>query len=374
MTDTPADLQRSPLDAVHRDLGARMGPFAGWSMPIEYAGTLAEHAAVRERVGLFDVTHLGKFGASGPGAFPALQLAFTNDLGKVPVGGAQYGMALNERGGIEDDLIVYRLGEQDWLVVPNAANVGRIFAAFSAQAGSAVDARVRDDLALLAVQGPRSFEVVTALWPEAEPLDYFRCARATWRDTSIVVSRTGYTGEWGYELFIPGEAAADVWREVMRRGEPFGIAPCGLGARDTLRLEMGYPLHGNDISPERTPLEARLGWAVSFDKGGFAGRDALVRQRAAGVPARLWGLRTEGRGAIPRPHYGVHADGERVGETTSGGFSPTLRAGIALAYLSPVDRFAEGDRVEVDVRGRRGPATVTRPPFVGSDPRRRGPA
>ncbi len=365
-------LRHSPLEEEHRALGAKLGPFAGWLMPIEYQGTLAEHAAVRGAVGVFDVTHLGKFTASGPGAFDALQRAFTNDIRKVAVGGAQYGMALNERGGIEDDLIVYRLSEDRWLVVPNAANVGRVQQAFARQAGSDVESHVRDDLALLAVQGPRSKEIVANLWPQAAALAYFHCTEANYRGERVVVSRTGYTGEVGFELFVPVVRSVELWRDVLALGEGMGILPCGLGARDTLRLEMGYPLHGNDISPDRTPLEAGLRWAVSFDKGDFVGRDALVRQREEGAPARLWGLRVDDRRAIPRPHYAVLDGGgadERVGETTSGGFSPTLRVGIALAYLSPAERFAPGDSVQVDVRGRRGQAVVTKPPFVASSPR-----
>jgi aminomethyltransferase len=361
------DLRHSPLEGEHRALGAKLGPFAGWLMPIDYGGTLTEHAAVREAVGVFDVSHLGKFTASGPGAFDGLQRAFTNDLRKVAVGGAQYGMALNERGGIEDDLIVYRLGQDRWLVVPNAANVERVHAAFANQAGGDVESRVRDDLALLAVQGPRSRDIVAQLWPQVAALAYFHCAEANFRGERVVVSRTGYTGELGYELFVPVVRAAEVWRQVLSLGARHGILPCGLGARDTLRLEMGYPLHGNDISPDRTPLEAGLRWAVSFDKSDFVGRDALLQQKEQGVPATLWGLRVDDRRAIPRAHYAVFAGDERVGETTSGGFSPTLKVGIALAYLR--DGFDAGDRVEVDVRGRRGDSVVTKPPFVTSSPR-----
>ena len=363
------DLQHSPLEAEHRALGAKLGPFAGWLMPIEYpTGTIAEHTGVRGAVGMFDVSHMGKFIASGPGALPALQRAFTNDISRIAVGGAQYGMALNDDGGIVDDLIVYRLAEERFLVVPNAANVGKVYASFVGQAGDDVESGVLHDWTLIAVQGPRSPEVVGALFPDALPLAYMHCTESTWRDEPAVASRSGYTGERGYELFVASSLAVDLWHSLLDIGIPFGLVPAGLGARDTLRTEMGYPLHGNDISPDRTPLEAGLSWAVSFDKGDFVGRGALVRQREAGVPDRLWGLRMDGR-LIPRPHYGVFRYDERVGETTSGTFSPTLRQGIALAYLSPADGFGPGDRVEVDIRGRRGDALVVKPPFVDASPR-----
>jgi aminomethyltransferase len=367
--DTAAPAQHSPLEDEHRALGAKLAPFAGWLMPIEYpTGTIAEHTAVREAAGVFDVTHLGKFTASGPGALPALQRAFTADASKVPVGGAQYSMALNAEGGIVDDLIAYRTGEDRFLVVPNAANVDGVYGAFVAQAGDDVESAVLNDWALLAVQGPTSTELVRAFFAGADELGYMRCMESTYADRPAVVSRTGYTGERGYELFVPYERAVQLWRELLDVGIAMGLVPAGLAARDTLRTEMGYPLHGNDISPDRTPLEARLSWAVSFDKGEFVGRDALVRQRDAGVPDRLWGLRMEDR-LIPRPHYGVFVGDERVGETTSGTFSPTLRRGIAMAYLEPADRFEPGDPVHVDVRGRRGSAAVVKPPFVEASPR-----
>jgi aminomethyltransferase len=367
--DTAAPEHHSPLEDEHRALGAKLGPFAGWLMPIEYpTGTIAEHTAVREASGLFDVTHLGKFTASGPGAVNALQRAFTADVSKVPVGGAQYSMALNEEGGIVDDLIVYRIEEDRFLVVPNAANVDGVYGAFVAQAGDDVGSAVLDDWALLAVQGPRSPEVVSAFFEEADGLGYMRCAETSYAGERAVVSRTGYTGERGYELFVLYDRAVQLWRELLDVGIAMGLVPAGLAARDTLRTEMGYPLHGNDISEERTPLEAGLSWAVSFEKGEFVGRDALIRQRESGVPDRLWGLRMEDR-LIPRPHYAVFAGDKQVGETTSGTFSPTLRQGIGMAYLSPADRFAPGDPVLVDIRGRRGSAVVVRPPFVDASPR-----
>ncbi|HXF58181.1 MAG TPA: glycine cleavage system aminomethyltransferase GcvT [Actinomycetota bacterium] len=359
-------LRGTPLEAEHVAAGARMGEFAGWYLPIEFEGTVAEHRAVREAVGLFDLAHLGEVIVEGPGAFDLLQGTLTNDLRKVPVGGAQYNLLLNERGGVVDDLIVYRLGEERFLVVPNAANTERVHGVLRSRAPDGTAVTLRDDLCLLAVQGPRSLEVVAELFPEARDLAYLRCTETAFGGEPVVLARSGYTGERGYELFVPGAVAVELWRALLRAGEPHGIRRCGLGARDTLRLEMGYPLHGNDLSEDRTPLEAGLGWAVALDKGDFPGRAVLLRQREEGVPVRLWGLRMEDR-LIPRPHYPVYADGERVGETTSGTFSPTLRVGIALAYLA--SGLGPGDEVAVDVRGRRGRARVVKPPFVSSSPR-----
>jgi aminomethyltransferase len=337
-------------------------------MPIQYRGTLAEHRAVREAVGLFDLTHLGKIDVAGPGAFEALQRAMPNDLSKVKVGAAQYNMVLNERGGIVDDLIVYRVGEDRFLVVPNAANTQRVHRAILSVAEGPTDVVLREDIAILAPQGPRSFELVGQVFGEAPALDYMHSAALTYRGDPMVVSRSGYTGERGFELFVPDTLAVDLWRELVQLGEPLGLEPCGLAARDTLRLEMGYPLHGNDISEERTPLEAGLSWAVDMDKDDFLGRGALEKQKERGIPTRLWGLRMQDR-LIPRAHYPVFDRDEQVGETTSGTFSPTLGLGIAMAYLSPRERFTAGDLVEIDVRGRRGRAEVVRPPFVGSSPK-----
>ena len=360
-----ANLKRSPLEAEHVALGARMGPFAGWFMPIEYEGTLAEHRAVREDVGAFDLVHLGKVFVEGAGGLDLLQHCFTNDVARIEPGAAQYNLCLDERGGIVDDVIVYRLGEERWLVVPNAANRDRVHALMleSASVTGAQAMATIEEWVLIAPQGPRARDVVVPLFPEAEPLEYMHCTDAMWRDVPAVVSRSGYTGELGYELIVPAQTSVELWRAVLAAG----ARPCGLGARDTLRLEMGYPLHGNDIDETTTPLQAAASWAVALDTE-FRGRDALVKQKEEGIPDRLWGLKMTGR-LIPRAHYPVYAGDERVGETTSGTFSPTLRVGIALAYLAPRERFSAGDRVEVDVRGRRGEAEVVRPPFVPSSPK-----
>jgi len=354
------ELQRTPLEDEHRALGASMGAFGGWLMPIEYGGVLKEHAAVREGAGIFDLTHLGKVDVLGPGARDHLQGIVTNDLSRVGVGEAQYNLVLTEEGGIVDDLIVYRTGEEAWLVVPNAGNTTRVLAILE---GGDAEVRHRPDLVTLAVQGPEAMGLVRPVFPEVDGLGFMEAAASSFRGAEVLVARSGYTGEPGVEVFVPEEAAAGPWRELTGAG----AEPVGLGARDTLRLEMGYPLHGNDISEDRTPMEAGLSWAVAMEKGDFTGREALARIKEAGGPAqRLRGLRMLGK-RIPRSHFRVSKEGRPVGETTSGTFSPTLRVGIALAYLG---REVElGDTVEVDVRGRAAEAEVVRPPFVDRSPK-----
>ena len=349
-------------------LGAKLGEFAGWLMPIEYEGTLSEHGAVREAAGIFDLTHLGKVEVHGPGALGWLQRVVTNDLGKIELGQAQYNLVLNDQGGIIDDLIVYWDTPDAFLVVPNAANVEPVLAALTEGAPGDVTIRHRPDLTTIAVQGPRSPGLVGGMFEGTGSLEYMHSRTVTYRDQAVMLARSGYTGEPGYELFATAEVAESLWIELLEKGQDVGLKPAGLGARDTLRLEMAYPLHGNDISEDRTPLEAGVSWAVSFDKGEFRGREALVKQKDQGIQARLRALRMEGR-LIPRAHYPVFSEGAQVGETTSGTFSPSLRVGIALAYLSPPEGFAPGDNVEIDVRGRRGRAEIVKPPFVDRGPK-----
>jgi aminomethyltransferase len=368
--------KRSPLDAVHRRLGAKMGPFAGWEMPIEYAGTLSEHRAVRDSVGVFDLTHLGKVEVTGPGARAALQHALSGDLDKLAgPGSAQYTLCLNDEGTIIDDLIVYWTAE-GYLLVPNAANWPRVAEAVRASAaklrggdaGAGVEVVPRPDVAVLAVQGPAAPELVGELFPaEVAGMEYMHAAPVTYAGETLRLARTGYTGERGYELLVPGELAAKLWEELFERGERLGVVPAGLGARDTLRLEMGYPLHGNDISTETDPFEARIGWAVAMGKPAFRGREALAERKAAGTRRLLVGLVSSDR-LIPRHGMGVLASGEPAGEVTSGTFSPTLRHGIALAYVDR-DHTEKGTELEVDVRGKRGAVRVTRPPFVDASPK-----
>jgi aminomethyltransferase len=368
--------KRSALHAVHRRLGARMGGFAGWEMPIEYTGTLSEHRAVREAVGLFDLSHLGKVEVHGEGARAAVQHALSGDLDRLAgPGSAQYTLCLTDAGTIVDDLIVYWAAD-GYLLVPNAANWPKVADAVRASAqalhdrGEAgpVEVVPRPDVAVLAVQGPKAPDLVGMLFPaEVAGMEYMHTAPVTYAGESVRLARTGYTGERGYELLVPGEIAGKLWDELLERGERFGVVPAGLGARDTLRLEMGYPLHGNDISTETDPFEARIGWSVAMGKPDFRGRDALVERKAAGPRRLLVGLSSADR-MIPRHGMGVFAGGQRVGEVTSGTFSPTLRRGVALAYLDRA-HAEPGTELEIDVRGRRGAVQVTRPPFVDASPK-----
>lgn len=346
-----------------------MADFGGWDMPIEYAGTVAEHVAVREAAGVFDVSHMGKVAIHGPGAVAWLNTVLANDLDRITAGQAQYSMLLNDSGGVIDDLIVYRWSDDGAYVIPNAANAAAVLDVLRRSVPS--DITIDDQHlthGILAVQGPRSAEVLAALGLPTDH-DYMTMAMTRWQEAPVVVCRTGYTGEHGYELIAPNEVLVDLWDALLGAGAPMGLVPAGLGARDTLRTEMGYPLHGQDISPSITPVEALLGWAVGWDKPDFHGRDAVSRQREQGPARRLRGLLALERG-IPRPHMAVHrADGGDdplggavVGETTSGTFSPSLKQGIALALLDAA--VSVDDEVVVDVRGRAARFRVVKPPFV----------
>jgi aminomethyltransferase len=367
--DETLELKHTPLEAEHRGLGAKLGPFGGWDMPIEYEGALAEHRAVRERVGLFDLTHLGKVEIDGPGALALLQGVVTNDVAAVDVGEAQYNLVLNEGGGVIEDLIVYRMEPQRYFVVPNASNTARVLQILGeAETPDLVHLMYHQDWCFLAVQGPASPEVVKGLFPEAAALEFMRCAESSFHRRPVIVTRSGYTGEIGFELFTYQDIAVDLWRSLLEEIAPHEGAPCGLAARDILRLEMGYPLYGQDLFESSTAFEAGLSWAVAMDKGAFRGREALARQRQEGLPSRLLGLRMHERRYIPRAHYPVFEGDLLIGEVTSGTFSPLLQTGIGLAYLWPED-VGIGDEVTVDIRGRRGSATVVRPPFVDRSPR-----
>lgn len=336
-----------------------MGVFAGWDMPISYAGTIAEHTAVRERVGIFDVSHLGKVMVRGGGAAGVLDRVLSNRMADLAPGRARYSLILNEEAGIVDDLIVYALSLEELLIVPNAANVDEVERRLRSSASG--EAEVEHlDWATIAVQGPRSREVLAKVLPEVSELGYMRVERAG----SVSVARSGYTGEHGYEVFAPAPEAPALWTALLAAVRVADGEPAGLAARDTLRLEMGYPLHGNDIDPKTTPREAHLDWAVATSKETFVGKEAYESR-----PARkeLIGIRMEDR-VIPRRGAVVLIGGRRVGEVTSGTFSPTLRIGIALAYVEP-GSLPVGDRVEVEVRGKVGAGRVTRPPFVTSSPK-----
>jgi aminomethyltransferase len=357
-------LLNSPLHQRHVAAGAKFAPFSGWSMPLEYAGAgvLAEHAAVRNAVGIFDVSHLGKATVTGPGAADFVNRCLTADLGKIGPGQAQYTLLCYPDGGVVDDMIAYLKSPDEVFLIPNAANCARVVALLAEAAPDGVSVTNQHrDFAVLAVQGTLSDEVVSgAGFPAGH--DYMTFVSVDDRRTPVTVCRTGYTGERGYELVVPVGAAAAVWDAVLAAGEPHGLQPAGLGARDTLRTEMGYPLHGQDISPAITPVQARLGWAVGWKKQSFFGADALRAEKEAGPRRLLRGLRAAGRG-IPRPGMVVRLpDGREVGTVTSGTFSPTLKIGIALALIEA--GLQDDDVVTVDIRSRREPFVITKPPFV----------
>ena len=368
-------LLRSPLHERHEALGAKFAEFGGWTMPLEYTGerggVVKEHTAVRSGVGLFDVSHLGKATVSGPGAAAYVNATLSNDLGKIGHGQAQYTLCCDdETGGIVDDLIAYFQDDDQVLLVPNAANTAEVVRRLAAGAPEGIQVTDQHrDYAVLALQGTSSDEVLKAVGLPAghDYMSFVESGFDAVDGVGVVVCRTGYTGERGYELIVENAAAPALWDALMAAGEPFGIAACGLGARDTLRTEMGYPLHGQDISLDVTPNEARLGWAVGWKKDAFWGRAALVAEKEQGPRRRLVALKATGRG-IPRAHMGVSLTPDvRVGEITSGTFSPTLKQGIALALVSSnVNPDAE---LGVDIRGRVEPFAQVKLPFVDTSVR-----
>ncbi len=364
--DAEESLLHSPLHAEHVALGATMGAFGGWDMPISYAGAgvVAEHTAVRTAVGIFDVSHLGKASVTGPGAAAFVNDCLTADLAKISPGQAQYTMCCNASGGVIDDLIAYLVSDDEVFLIPNAANTAAVVAALAEAAPEGVEVTNRHtDFAVLAVQGPASDEVMAALGLPSD-LEYMSWVDAEFEGRPVRVCRTGYTGERGYEL-VPGwQDAPAVWEALVHEAGLRGGRPAGLGARDTLRTEMGYALHGQDLGPDISPVQARVGWAVGWRKPSFFGRLALLTEREEGPIRASWGLLALDRGVL-RSHLGVlDADGARIGETTSGTFSPTLGKGIGLALIDTISEVAENDEIAVDVRGRRLRVRVVKPPFV----------
>ncbi len=363
-----SELLHSPLHDRHVALGAKLADFGGWEMPIEYAasggGVIKEHTAVRETVGIFDVSHLGKATVSGPGARAFVNSCLSNDLGRIEPGKAQYTLCCDESGGVVDDLIAYLVSDEEVFLVPNAANTTEVVRRLAAAAPDGVTVTGQhQDFGVLAVQGPRSADVLGALGLPSE-LDYMAYCDASFDGRAVRVCRTGYTGEHGYELIPAWSDTAAVWDALLAAAGLLDGRPAGLGARDTLRTEAGYPLHGQDLSLGISPLQARAGWALGWKKDEFWGRDALTAEKQAGPARLLWGLESLERG-IPRSHMNVlAADGAVIGEVTSGTFSPSLRKGIALALLATDAGVSDGDEVAVDVRGRPSPMRVCRPPFV----------
>lgn len=359
MTET---LRRSPLDAEHRALGARLTEFGGWDMPIQYRSVLEEHRACREHAVVFDVSHLGSVRVAGTGAVPVLQWALTNDLGRIGPGRAQYTHLLDpDDAHVVDDIIVWWVDDDELLVMPNASNthpiVSTLEAANATRGGGGEIADITATRAVLAVQGPEARALLATVSTAMAEVPRFEVARVRWGDVDCIVAGTGYTGEDGVEIHVPAEHAPALWREIVAAG----VVPAGLGARDTLRLEAGLPLHGHELGPGITPLQAGLSWVVRFDKGDFRGREPLLAERERGVTRRLRGLLVEGR-RPPRAGYAVTRDGVTIGEVTSGNFSPTLERAIALAFLPP--EIEDGAQLAVEMRGSSVPATVVKPPFV----------
>ena len=359
-------MKTSPLHDKHLTLKAKMADFGGWLMPIEYpgAGVLAEHAAVREKVGLFDVSHLGKASVTGEGSLEFLNECLTNDLTKISDGCAQYTLLCSPNGGVIDDLIAYRNSVNDFFLVPNASNTTDVVAALQAQAPSHISVvNLHNDFAVLAIQGPLAPEVLTRLGITTE-IDYMAFTHVNISGADVIICRTGYTGELGFELLPRTQDAARVWDAIVQIITPMGGLVCGLGARDTLRTEMGYPLHGHELSLEISPVEASANWAVGWDKEKFIGAATLKSQKAVGAPRKSFALKSLDRG-IPRAGMAVkNLDGVVLGEITSGTFSPSLKIGIGLALLTPDVKV--GQKLVIDVRGRESQCEVVRLPFVTS--------
>jgi aminomethyltransferase len=352
--------KQTPLYAEHVRLGAKMIGFGGWDMPVYYSSILEEHQAVRQRVGIFDISHMGQIRVSGPSSEPWLNTLLTNNLNKLEISEGQYTLMLNAEGGVIDDLIVYRRGDDDYFLVVNAAKIEEVFAWMQARPAAGVSiSNLSDHFAALAVQGPRSVDLLQR-FGDLPTRNHIQEARI--QGIPVLLARTGYTGEDGFELFYPAAAAAVIWNYLLEQGAAIGVKPCGLGARDTLRMEVCYPLNGADLSPNRTPLEAGLGFFVDLEKREFVGRELLLAQKEAGLKQRLVAVKADGKSPPLRAHYGVFIGQLPVGELTSGTQSPSLGIGIGLAYID-TPFSSPGQKVEIDVRGRRFAATVEKKPL-----------
>lgn len=364
------DLLHTPLFPEHQSLGAKCADFGGWEMPIEYSGAVAEHRAVRTAVGIFDVSHMGKLRIHGPGAVAALNRLVTSDLGKIVAGQAQYSMLCNAHGGVIDDFIVYRESDDSVFLIPNAANAHIV--AMSLAEALPKNIKVLNqhtDVGIIAVQGPKSPQVLESLGLPSS-LAYMSFVTSTFDNSNVMVCRTGYTGEVGFEIVLPTEILVKVWRALLDASLLVGGLPAGLGARDILRTEMGYPLHGQDISPEITPVEASLTWSVGWAKPEFAGRESLFQMRDQIILRKRVALRVVGRG-IPRAHMNVYSEPELThlaGVITSGTFSPTLKQGIALALINSSALDVETANLYVDARGKSLNCERTSLPFVKASP------
>jgi aminomethyltransferase len=354
------ELRRTPLEEMHLALGAKMVPFGGWMMPVQYRSILEEHAAVRKQVGVFDISHMGQVVFSGPDVEKWLNGMLTNNVAKLAPGQGQYSIMLNQQGGVIDDLIIYREAADRFFAVINASRIEQDVAWLMQHRVGEVDIDNQSDAwAGLAVQGPLSAAIFARLFEGVELPARNGIRRFSWKGKELIVCRTGYTGEDGYEFFSEAADGSGWFKAFVDAG----AVPCGLGARDSLRLEMGYPLNGNDLAEDLTPLEAGLGFFVDLEKGDFTGRDVLLRQKQEGLQRKLVGLRYLDKGAPPRAHYAVESlDGEVIGELSSGVLSPSLMTGIAMAYL-PISFTKLGTEVQIDVRGRKFAAKVVKKPF-----------
>jgi aminomethyltransferase len=360
--------RRTPLNEAHRKLGARMVDFVGWDMPVQYSSVIAEHEAVRTAVGLFDVSHMGEIEFKGPGALESANALITNDLARIADGQAVYAGLLNEQGTFVDDVVAYRFSPERILICVNASNREKDFQWMLSHAKGVKPVDVSDDYAQIAVQGPKAAAVVQRMTKtDVSTLGNYRFAEGEVAGVKCILSRTGYTGEDGFELYCPPQDAEKLWDALLQEGQPEGIKPCGLGARDSLRTEMKFPLYGNDIDDKHTSLEAGLGWTVKLDKpGGFIGKEALEKQKAEGVKRKLVGFELTGPG-VPRHGYAILKDGKPVGEVTSGTMGPTVKKPIGIAYV-PTELAAEGSTFDVDIRGRAVPAVVVKTPFLKKKP------
>jgi len=354
---------KTPLYERHKALGAKMSPFAGYEMPIEYEGILKEHEAVRNLVGLFDVSHMGEIEIRGKRAIDFCQKVSTNDVSALKPGKIQYTTILNEQGGIIDDCTLYRLSEESFLYVVNASRRQEVLGWFEKHKIDHSEIQDKsDEFGLLALQGKKANSLLSQLVKrDLDTVAYYEFIWTELLGTAVLISRTGYTGEDGFEIYISSKKVVEAWDLVLSEGKTAGIMPVGLGARDTLRLEMGYLLYGNDMKEDTTPLEAGISWAVKLEKGHFIGRDALLQQKEKGIRRRLRGIKMKGR-AIPRSHYELTDGSKKIGEVTSGTYSPTLKQGIALGYIEPT--FKNGDEIFVTVRGKAQSAEIVKPPFV----------
>ncbi|MDE0041021.1 MAG: glycine cleavage system aminomethyltransferase GcvT [Candidatus Poribacteria bacterium] len=359
-------LKRTPLFEIQKQLGARMVEFGGWEMPVQYSSIVAEHLAVRSNVGILDLSHMGEIEIKGPGALPLIQRLITNNASKLSDGRILYSPMCTESGGIVDDLLVYRFNASRYMLVVNASNIDKDCDWLRAHNSNGVEiSNVSDETVLVALQGKNALPILQALTDlDISAIDYYWFAQGKVDGIPALISRTGYTGEIGFELYMDTNGGEEVWHALHDATVDVGGSPVGLGARDTLRLEMKFCLYGNDIDETTTPLEAGLRWTVAFDKGDFIGANALTKQRESGIKRRLTGFKMLDRG-IARSHYKVYHGDQPVGEVTSGAPSPSLGCNIGLAYL-PIERSRRKTRIEVEIRGKRHPAKVVPTPFYKS--------